>query len=175
MNLTKEQKKERSLSLSQDLKEAAGIFFTAYQGCKFTELAGLRAKLADAKCKFRVERNSILDHALQQAGIEGVDASLLKGPTAVAILKKDGDVAMSAKGLSDFAKANQAFKIRAGFTDGTWYDEAQVKVLATLGSKEENIGKLANALYSVVASSAQVLNAPIRDFAFVLEAVKGKK
>ena len=106
MNLTKEQKKERSSSLASDIKEAAGIFFTAYQGCKFTELAGLRGKLADAKCKFRVERNSILEHALKQAGIEGVDASLLKGPTAVAILKKDGDVALSAKGLPEFAKTN---------------------------------------------------------------------
>lgn len=175
MNLTKEQKKERSSSLANDIKEAAGIFFTAYQGCKFTELAGLRGKLADAKCKFRVERNSILDHALKQAGIEGVDASLLKGPTAVAILKKDGDVALSAKGLTEFAKTNAAFKIRAGFTDGTWYDEAQIKILATLGSKEENIGKLANALYSVVASSAQVLQAPIRDFAYVLQAVENSK
>ena len=49
MNLTKEQKKERSQSLAEEIKQSAGIFFTGYQGLKFTELAGLRASLSDAK------------------------------------------------------------------------------------------------------------------------------
>lgn len=175
MNLTKEQKQERSQSLAAEIKQSAGIFFTGYQGLKFTELAGLRVALSGAKCKFRIERNSILDFALKNAGVEGVDAALLKGPTAIAILKEDGDVAMSAKSLADFAKTNAAFKIRAGFTDGTWYNETQVKVLATLGSREDNLSKLAGVLYNAVAQSAQVLAAPIRDLAYVLQAVEDSK
>lgn len=175
MNLTKEQKIERSQSLASEIKQSAGIFFTAYQGLKFKELAGLRESLSNAKCKFRIERNSILTHALKTAGIEGVDENLLKGPTAVAILKEDGDVAMSAKSLADFTKQNAAFKIRAGYTDGVWYDEAKIKVLATIGSKEENLSKLAGVLYNAVAQSAQVLQAPIRDLAYVLKAVEDSK
>ena len=119
MNLTKKQKEERSQSLAQEIKQSAGIFFTAYQGLKFQDIAGLRVELSKAKCKFRVERNSILEFALKEAGIEGVDQSLLKGPTAVAILKENGDVALSAKSLADFNKTNEAFKIRAAYTDGT--------------------------------------------------------
>lgn len=175
MNLTKEQKKERSQSLAQEIKQSAGIFFTAYQGLKFQDIASLRAQLTEAKCKFRVERNSILTHALREAGVEGVDEALLKGPTAIAILKEGGDVAMSAKSLADFGKTNEAFKIRAGFTDGTWYNESQVKVLATLGSREDNLSKLAGVMYNLVAQSAQVLQAPIRDFAYVIKAVEDSK
>jgi large subunit ribosomal protein L10 len=175
MNLTKEQKKERSQSLAEEIKRSAGIFFTAYQGLKFQDLAGLRAQLAEAKCKFSIERNSILGHALKSADMESVDEALLKGPTAVAILKEDGDVALSAKSLADFGKANETFKIRAGFTEGVWYSEAQVKVLATLGSREDNLGKLAGTLYNIVASSAQVLQAPIRDFAYAVKAVENSK
>lgn len=175
MNLTKEQKVERSQKLAEEIKQSAGIFFTAYQGLKFTELADLRKNLSDAKCKFRIERNSILDHALKNAGVVISDESLLKGPTAVAILKEGGDVAMSAKGLADFSKKFEAFKIRAGYTEGEWYSEAQVKQLATLGSKEDNISKFAGALYSAVAQSAQVLQAPIRDLAYVLKAVEDSK
>jgi large subunit ribosomal protein L10 len=176
MNLTKEQKKERSQSLAKELKQSAGIFFTAYQGLKFQDITALREKLSAAQCKFRVERNSILEFALKDAGIEGVDAALLKGPTAVAILKENGDIALSAKSLAEFGKTNEAFKIRAGFTDGIWYGEAQVKMLATLGSREDNLSQLAGALYAVVAQSAQVLQAPIRDFAYALKAVEnGKK
>lgn len=116
-----------------------------------------------------------MEHALKEAGVEGVDLSLLKGPTAVAILKENGDVALSAKSLADFNKKNEAFKIRAAYTDGTWYNDAQVKLLATLGSREDNLSKLAGALYSVVAQSAQVLQAPIRDFAYVIKAVEDSK
>lgn len=175
MNLTKQQKQERSQNLAEEIKQSAGIFFTAYQGLKFQDIAVLRGKLADAKCKFRVERNSILEFALKNAGVEGVDAALLKGPTAIAILKEGGDVALSAKSLADFSKANEAFKIRAGFTDGVWYNDTQVKMLATLGSREDNLSKLAGVLYGMVAQSAQVLQAPIRDFAYVLKAVENSK
>ncbi|MDR0953583.1 MAG: 50S ribosomal protein L10 [Elusimicrobiota bacterium] len=175
MNLTKEQKIERSQSLAKEIKQSAGIFFTGYQGLKFQDIASLRQQLAGAQCKFRVERNSILEHALKEAGVEGIDAALLKGPTAIAILKEDGDIALSAKSLADFGKANEAFKIRAGFTDGIWYSEAQVKVLATIGSKEDNLSKLAGTLYNMVAASAQVLQAPIRDFAYVIKAVEDSK
>ncbi len=79
MNLTKEQKIERSQKLAEELKQSSGIFFAAYQGVKFTELAELRTNLSASKCKFRVERNSILAHALQQAGLQPADESLLKG------------------------------------------------------------------------------------------------
>lgn len=175
MNLTKEQKVERAQSLAEEIKHSAGIFFTGYQGLKFTELAGLRADLSGAKCKFRIERNAILLHALKNAGVEGVDESLLKGPTAIALLKEDGDVALAAKGLTEFGKKNESFKIRAGYTDGVWYDEAKVKILATIGSREENLSKLAGVLYNAVAQSAQVLQAPIRDFAYVLKAVEDSK
>jgi large subunit ribosomal protein L10 len=175
MNLTKEQKKERSQGLAKEIKQSAGIFFTAYQGLKFRDIAGLRETLVPAKCKLRVERNSILEFALKDAGVEGVDGALLKGPTAIAILKEDGDIALSAKSLADFSKTNEAFKIRAGFTDGVWYSESQVKILATLGSREDNLSKLAGALYSVVAQGARVLQAPIRDFAYVLKAVEDSK
>ena len=175
MNLTKEQKVERAQSLAEEIKHSAGIFFTGYQGLKFTELAGLRADLSDAKCKFRIERNAILFHALKNAGVEGVDENLLKGPTAIALLKEDGDVALAAKGLTEFGKKNESFKIRAGYTDGVWYDEAKIKVLATVGNREENLSKLAGALYNAVAQSAQVLQAPIRDLAYVLKAVEDSK
>ncbi|MGB2580059.1 ribosomal protein L10 [Elusimicrobium simillimum] len=65
-----------------------------------------------------------------------------------------------AKTMVDFSKKFGALKLRACFSDGVWYNEAQVQQLATIGSKEDNLSKLAGALYSAVAQSAQVLQAP---------------
>jgi large subunit ribosomal protein L10 len=172
MNLTKEQKKQKSQDLSAEITNGGTIFFTAYQGLKFVDMADLRVKLAPTGAKFRVERNSILNHAMQQAKIEGADEKLFQGPTAVAI---GGDVAAVAKTLVDFQKAQAALKLRACYSDGVWYNEAQVKQLATIGTKEENLSKLAGALYNAVAQSAQVLQAPIRDFAYVIKALEDKQ
>lgn len=172
MNLTKEQKKQKSQELSAEITHAGTIFFTAYQGLKFVDMAALRGELAPTGAKFRVERNAILDHAIRQAKIEGADAKLFQGPTAVAV---GGDIAAVAKALVDFQKKQAALKLRACYSEGVWYDEAQIKQLATIGTKEENLSKLAGALYNAVAQSAQVLQAPIRDFAYVIKALEEKQ
>ncbi len=172
MNLTKEQKKQKSQELSAEITNAGTIFFTAYQGLKFVDMAALRGELASTGAKFRVERNAILDHAIRQAKIEGADAKLFQGPTAVAV---GGDIAAVAKALVDFQKKQAALKLRACYSEGVWYDEAQIKQLATIGTKEENLSKLAGALYNAVAQSAQVLQAPIRDFAYVIKALEEKQ
>lgn len=172
MNLTKEQKIQKSKDLSTEIQEAGTLFFTAYQGLKFVDMAELRTLLIPTGAKFRVERNSVLDHAVQQAKMEGADAKLFQGPTAIAV---GGDIAAVAKALVDFQKKFAALKLKACYSDGTWYNEAQIKQLATIGSKEDNLSKLAGALYSAVAQSAQVLQAPIRDFAYVIKAVEDSK
>lgn len=41
MNLTKEQKKQKSQELSAEITQAGTIFFTAYQGLKFVDMAAL--------------------------------------------------------------------------------------------------------------------------------------
>ena len=171
MNLTKDQKKQKSQDLSQEIQEAGTLFFTAYQGLKFVDMAELRAQLRPTGAKFRVERNSIVEHAISQAKIEGADAKLFQGPTAIAV---GGDIAAVAKALVDFQKKFAALKLRACYSDGVWYSEDQVKQLATIGTKEENLSKLAGALYSAVAQSAQVLQAPLRDLAYVIKAVEDK-
>jgi len=172
MNLTKDQKKQKSQDLASEISASGVLFFTAYQGLKFVDMAELRQVLAPAGAKFRVERNAIVEHALNQAKIEGADTKLFQGPTAIAV---GGDIAAVAKALVDFQKKNAALKLRACYADGVWYDEAQVKQLATIGSREDNLSKLAGALYSAVAQSAQVLQAPIRDFAYVIKALEDKQ
>ena len=172
MNLTKDQKKQKSQDLAAEITKGGSLFFTAYQGLKFTDMAELRVALAPTGAKFRVARNAIVEHAVAQAKIEGADAKLFQGPTAIAV---GGDIAAVAKALVDFQKKNAALKLRACFADGVWYDESQVKQLATIGTKEENLSKLAGALYNAVAQSAQVLQAPIRDFAYVIKALEDKQ
>jgi len=64
MKLTKQDKKNLSKKLAEELQSAGEIFFTDFKGLKFKEIETLRGKLAPAKCRFRVVRNTIIKHAL---------------------------------------------------------------------------------------------------------------
>lgn len=134
MNLTKDQKKQKSQDLASEITASGTLFFTAYQGLKFVDMAELRKQLAPAGAKFRVERNAIVDHAIRQANIEGADEKLFQGPTAIAV---GGDIAAVAKTLVDFQKKFTALKLRACYSDGVWYNEDQVKQLATMVPKKK--------------------------------------
>ena len=116
MNLTKDQKKQKSQDLASEITTAGTLFFTAYQGLKFVDMAALRAELVPTGAKFRVERNAIVEHAIRQANIEGADSKLFQGPTAIAV---GGDIAAVAKALVDFQKKFAALKLRALISEST--------------------------------------------------------
>jgi len=176
MKLTKDQKKEASKKLGEIFKESTILYFTGYQGLKFQELAGLRAKLKPMHCAYRVVKNSVLAHALKQAGIPdaGAEAKLADGPNAVLVGKGDDPVA-PARILVQFAKEFPALKIKAAFMDSQWMAPAECEKLSKLGTKQEIIGQFACVLYSTLSQSAAVLAAPIRDFVLVLKAVEDQK
>ncbi|HAH07710.1 MAG TPA: 50S ribosomal protein L10 [Elusimicrobia bacterium] len=174
MKLTKDQKKEASQKLAEVLKASEFIYFTEYKGLKFTELAGLRSKLKAHKCSYRVVKNSMLEHALEQAGITGVDAKLFAGPNAVLVTKGDDPIG-PAKVLVQFAKEFPAMKIKAGLVSSQWMAPAECENLSRLGSKAEVLGRFVGVLYSTVSQSAAVLAAPVRDFVLVLKALEEKK
>ena len=101
----------------------------------------------------------MVSRAAASAELNDLEA-VLTGPTAVAF---GADAVAPAKILSDFAKKNDALKIKGGIVDGVFYDAAQVKALADLPSRE--------GLLSMLLS---VLQAPVRNFALAVKAVSEK-
>ena len=178
MKLTKEQKKGKAKELAGVLKDSPHIFFTQYQGLKFQEMGTLRQKLKPAGCSYHVVKNSLLSHALKQAGIAvgEVDGGkgLFGGPNAIVFSREDDPVS-PAKILYAFAKEFESLKVKAGYIGGEWMTPDGVKKLSMLGTRPEQLGQLANALYSSVAQGAWVLAAPIRDLVLVLKALEEKK
>lgn len=176
MKLTKQDKKNLSSKLGEELGAAGDVFFTSFQGLKFKDIEGLRTKLGPAKGRFRVIRNTVISHALQGAGLEGwKDSGFLKGPVALVLLKQDGDPVVAAKVLVDFGKEFPALKIKGGFATKKWLSSEDCKRLSTIGSRQELLGKLAGTLYTSVAQIAGVLQAPMRDLVLVVGAVENEK
>lgn len=174
MNLTKPQKIEKAKELGVELKGASHLYFTEYQGLKFNELAELRQKLKPFNCRYSIVRNSIVKHALKNAGIDGAGAGMLKGPVALA-LGSDEDPVAPARVLAKFSKEFPNLKMKAGFVEKQWMSAEGCLQLSAIGTKPELLTGLACALYSTVSQAASVLQAPIRDLALVLRALSEKK
>jgi large subunit ribosomal protein L10 len=174
MKLTKEQKKDKSKELAETIKGVSHLYFTHYQGLKFQDMDSLRAELKGIDCRYAVIKNTMLKNALEQAGIEVKGREeILQGPTALLLVAGDDPVS-PARVLKKFGKEKEALKVRAGYVDGEWIDEAQCKQMSDLGTKPEMLGKLASALYTSVAQVAWVVNAPIGELARTLHAYEQK-
>lgn len=174
MKLNKKQKKEKSVEFAELLKGCSHVYFTDYKGLKFQELADLRSKLKPLACKYQVVKNSLLAHALRQAGLPGGEAKLLAGPNAL-VVSRDGDPVSAARVLVKFAKEFPSLRLKGGLVAARWLGPSDCQRLSEIGTRPELLGKLAGTLYSAVAQGAWVLAAPIRDLTLVLKALQEKK
>lgn len=156
-----EQKQEAVNVVAGKLASSPSTIIADYRGLNVAQVTELRKQLREAGVEFQVIKNSIVRRAT-----EGTDYSelndILTGPTAVAFSGEDAIA--PAKILYNFAKANDALKLKGGLVEGKVVDEAQVKALAQLPSRE--------GLLSMLLS---VLQAPVRNFALAVKAVGEKQ
>ena len=153
--------------LVDKFSKSAAAVLTEYRGLTVKELKALRRSLGE-NATYAVTKNTLTTIAARQAGIEGLDETLV-GPTAIAFIS--GDVATVAKGLRDFAKANPHLVIKAGVMDGRVLDADSVKKLADLESREVLLAKLAGAMNGKQALAVSLFAAPLSQAARALGAL----
>lgn len=167
------QKNQESIKkLEEKIKERPNLVVTGYQGLTTPELNELRAKLKPVGCEYSIVKNTLTRISLKNAGLEDF-AKYFTGPTAVAFQK--GDAASVAKAVVEFSKSNEKLKIIAGYLAGRILSEKEVKVLATLPSRQVLLTQIAISLNSPLQSLATVLNAPIQKLAMVLKSLEQKQ
>jgi len=147
--------------ITTKLRESAATVLADYRGLNVAQVTELRRKLREAGIEFKVLKNTLIRRATANAELTDLD-SVLTGPTAVAFGKDD--VVAPAKILSEFAKQNDALKIKGGVVEGRVVGFDEIKALADLPSRE--------GLLSMLLS---VLQAPVRNFALAVKAVAEKK
>lgn len=156
-----EQKQEAVKVVAGKLSSSPSTIVADYRGLNVAQVTELRKQLREAGIEFQVLKNSIVRRATE--GTEYSDLNdILTGPTAVAFSGEDAIA--PAKILYNFAKENDALQIKGGLVEGKVIDEAQVKALAQLPSRE--------GLLSMLLS---VLQAPVRNFALAVKAVGEKQ
>ena len=132
-----------------------------YRGLNVSQVTELRKQLREAGVEFQVLKNTLLRRATAAAELTELDG-VLTGPTAIAF--SNTDVVAPARILNDFAKKNDALKLKGGVVEGKVIDADQIKALAELPSRD--------GLLSMLLS---VLQAPMRNFALAVKAVAEKE
>lgn len=170
--MAKQHKVEFVEQLSTKLAESKGVVLVDYRGLTVKQDTELRKKFRDAGVEYLVVKNTLLNLAASDQGIEGLD-EFLSGPTAVAFGL--ADPVAPAKILKDFIKETKKMEIKAGILGTKVIDAKEVDALAELPSKDQLIAMLLRTLQSPISGLVNCLQGNIRNLVYVLEAVRKQK
>jgi large subunit ribosomal protein L10 len=167
------QQKEENISiLSEKFKNMDGLILINYQGLKVNEVEELRGKLKKVNSQYMVVKNTLASLALKKIKMDSL-AEEFSAPTAVLIIK--GDVVTAAKRVADFSKEHEKLKVRSGHLFGKTVSADEISKIASLPTKEVLLGKFAGVLNMSLSNLVSVLQAPIREFVYTLDAISKKQ
>jgi large subunit ribosomal protein L10 len=158
LSLNLEQKKAVVVEVSEQVSTAQAIIVAEYRGLQVGEMTELRAQARKSGVYLRVLKNTLVRRAVEGTPFSGL-ANEMVGPLVFGI---SSDPVSAAKVLSDFAKANDKFIIKAGAMPNQVMDVKAVQALASLPSREELLAKLLGTMQAPVAKFVRGL-AAVRD------------
>lgn len=164
--------KESAVAELADLfRSSSAAVLTEYRGLTVSELKELRDSLRQ-DATYAVAKNTLAEIAAKDAGVEGLEAHLA-GPTAIAFVT--GDPVSVAKALRDFAKDHEKLVLKGGYMDGQPLDEAGIRQLADLESREVLLAKFAGAMKGSMSKAAALFQAPLSKTARTVEALRAQQ
>ncbi len=171
MSLNLTEKKAVVAEVSEQVASAQAIVLAEYRGLTVTEITSLRAEARKAGVYLRVLKNTLVRRAIDGTPFSGLTNDMV-GPLMFGI---SADPVAAAKVMNNFAKANDKFVIKAGAMPNEVLDQAGVKALATMPSREELLSKLLGTMQAPVAKFVQTLNEVPTKFVRGLAAVRDQK
>lgn len=161
MSNNMEIKKQVVAEIKEKLQKAQSVVFYDYRGLTVEQVTKLRANCRQSGVEYCVLKNTMVELAAKELGIEGLD-DYLKGPTAVAFGMTD--IVAPAKILTTFVKEIKKTEIKCGIVDGKVVDVKGVEALASLPSREVLIARIMGSMMSSVSK-----------FVYCLEAIRKKQ
>ena len=161
MSNTLEIKKQVVSGIKEKLEKAQSVVFYDYRGLTVEQVTKLRSECRKAGVEYEVLKNTMVELAAKELGIEGLDDHL-KGPTAVAFGMTDA--VAPAKILSNFVKEIKKTEIKCGIMNGSVIDVKAVEALASMPSREVLIARIMGSMMSSVSK-----------FVYCLEAIRKKQ
>ncbi len=171
MAISREKKERLVEDLSEKLSRSTALIMAEYRGLSTAELTTLRNKLRELDTGFHVVKNSLVKLAMEEAGLPW-EQSLFDGPTAIGFCYEE--VPGPAKVFVDFSTESKVLSVRGALLGRELLTAAQVAELASLPSGEVLIAQVIGRISGPLVGLVNVLNAPVRDFLYLLQARMGQ-
>lgn len=172
MAVSRAVKEQQIEGLKEGFNEAAAIFVTDYRGIEVNDLTALRFELHKHGAKMKVVKNRlalrVLETSLAEEAVKVFDEMS-------AVTFAGGDVAATAKALTEFAKKNDKLVIKGGIFEGKLVTSQEVDAISKLPSREQLLGQLVSTWNAVPTGFVRVLNAVPAGWVNVLDALRRKK
>lgn len=163
-------KEQLVAELTQKIKGAQALYYTDFTGLNVKRMTELRRRLRKANVEYVVIKNTLALRAVNESGLVG---QRLRGPTGLVVAR---DPVAAAKLITDFAKENDSKPaVKGGMFEGRPLNEAQVKQLAAMPSREQMLAQLGAGLQSPLAAFVGALNGLLYTFAGALEGLRTQR
>ena len=156
MSANLEAKKQVVSDIVEKLKNAECMMVVSYSGLTVEQVTELRKQCRENDVHYCVLKNRLVNRALQELKIEGLE-SLLEGPNAFVF--SDKDVTAGPKIISQFIEKNKltSLEIKGGLLGTEVMDVKTIKDLAATPSREELLATMVGYLVSPVSALVSVL------------------
>ncbi|MFM7665755.1 MAG: 50S ribosomal protein L10 [Actinomycetota bacterium] len=154
------------------LAASNSVIVSEYRGLTVGALAKLRRTLRPLGAEYKVYKNSLVKIAARDGAMAPVEP-MVGGPVAITFVT--GEVSAVAKAMREFARENEALKLKGAVVDGKAVDVKGLRALADLPSREVMLAKLAGLLKAPMANTAYMLSALPRKAAYGLKALVEQK
>jgi large subunit ribosomal protein L10 len=172
--MNKEQKAERVAQIAEAIRESEAVFAVDYRGISVPQAAELRAKLIEAGARFSIVKNTLTERAVDDVGADTLK-EFLEGPTAFTFVSAEGgDVAMAAKALSQFRRANEVLEFKGGIMGGEPLSIDQIESIARLPAVDVLHGQVVGMLASPLTGLVRGLNQMIAGLAIALGQIQAE-
>jgi large subunit ribosomal protein L10 len=151
---------------------ANSVIVSEYRGLTVGALAKLRRTLRPLGAEYKVYKNTLVKIAARDGSMSAVEG-MVGGPVAITFI--NGEISAVAKAMREFAKENEALKLKGGVVDGKAVDVKGLRALAELPSRDVMLAKLAGLLKAPMANTAYMLSALPRKAAYGLKALVEQK
>lgn len=142
--------------LKQNLSESQMALVIDYKGLSVAEITDLRRQLRPTGTVCKVTKNTLMGLAVKGDPTWEPMQDFLSRSSAFLLIKDDMGGAI--KAYQAFQKATKKTEFRGGVMQGKALNEAEVKAIADLPSKEELLAQIAGAINSIATKLAVGIN-----------------
>jgi len=154
--------------LGQIFQRSGVVVVAHYAGITVAQMQDLRAKMRVVGGSVRVAKNKLAKIALEGKPCASM-ADLLTGMT---VLAYSDDPVAAAKVTEAYAKTNENFVILGGAMGSTILDQAGVKAVAAMPSREELLAQIVSCIGAPGANIAGAIGAPASNIAGILSTLE---